>query len=75
LFENCQCCLEPWLSEEQRENGENKYLCTDEPTPAPVTPIDDDGDAVTDLDPENIVEEHPAADMTVAARPIPLNGR
>jgi hypothetical protein len=30
-------------------------LCTDEPTPAPVTPIDNDGDAVTDLDPENIV--------------------
>jgi hypothetical protein len=55
LFENCQCCLEPWLSEEQRENGENEYLCTDVPTPAPVTPIDNDDDAVMDLDPENIV--------------------
>ena len=36
FYENCQCALEPWLSEEAREAGENEKLCTTAPTSAPT---------------------------------------
>ena len=36
FVENCQCALEPWLSEEAREAGEDEKLCTAAPTSAPT---------------------------------------
>jgi len=36
LYENCQCALAPWLSEEAREAGYDEKLCTAAPTSAPT---------------------------------------